>query len=74
MVSQCQWTVEFFVDNRGRSPVQEYIDAQPVEEQAKIQKHIRLLREVNTAITLPHAQDLLGIAASTASFTLFLTF
>lgn len=54
------WQVEFFEDNRGRFPVQEYLRELQKEHRATIRNHIRLLREFGTNLGEPHAKPVSG--------------
>ena len=39
------WTVENYIDPRGRSPVEEFLDQLPTDDRARIDHTIALLRE-----------------------------
>jgi phage-related protein len=54
------WTIEFYTDARGKSPVLEYINGLPARERAKIRYHLRLLQEFGTKLGMPHARPLTG--------------
>ena len=54
------WTVEFYVDIRGRSPVEDFVDSLQESEQAKVYNSLRLLREFGVQIEMPHARPLRG--------------
>jgi len=57
---QPDWTIEFYTDRRGHSPVVEFINALPVREQAEVRNALRLLREFGTLLGMPHARPLTG--------------
>jgi phage-related protein len=54
------WTIEFYTDARGKSPVLEYINGLPVRERARVRNHLRLLQEFGTKLGMPHARPLTG--------------
>lgn len=54
------WSVEFYRDIRGRSPVLEFINQLPVKERAKVYYVLRLLREFGTDLQMPHARPVSG--------------
>lgn len=54
------WTVEFYADARGPSPVEDFVDSLPESEQAKVYNSLRLLREFGVQIGMPHARPLRG--------------
>jgi phage-related protein len=54
------WTISFYVDRRGNSPVLEFINALPVEDRAKIDVILKLLEEFGTSLRMPHAKHIKG--------------
>jgi len=54
------WDIIFYQDRRGQSPVLDFINRLPVEEQAKIRNALRLLREFGTALDMPHTRHIEG--------------
>jgi phage-related protein len=54
------WTIEFFRDNRGNSPVEEFLDGLQPKERAKGYMHLRLLEEFGINLGLPYAKPLTG--------------
>lgn len=58
MKEQAGWTVEFYVDARGNSPVTAFMDGLPEQEQAKMARAIALLREFGTLLGMPHARHI----------------
>jgi len=52
------WTIEFYTDVRGKSPVLEYINELPDRERARVRNHLRLLQEFETKLGMPHARSL----------------
>ncbi len=54
------WQIEFFIDNRGKNPVADFLDKLPIAERAKITKHIHLLKEFGTRLGMPQARPLKG--------------
>jgi len=55
-----RWTLEFYSDARGKSPVQEFISELPGSERAKVYMGLRLLREFGAILGMPHARPLTG--------------
>jgi len=55
-----RWTLDFYTDARGKSPVLEFINGQPVRDRAKVHKDLRLLRQFGTQLGMPHARPLAG--------------
>jgi len=58
---QTEWSVEFYADARGRSPVLEFISGLPKAEQTKIGRALVLLREFGLGLGLPHARPIEGL-------------
>jgi phage-related protein len=56
------WRVDFYADARGQSPVRDYIDSLPVEEQVEVRDAIRLLREFGLQLGRPHVRQITGHA------------
>jgi phage-related protein len=54
------WTIEFYTDARGKSPVLEYINGLSDRERAKVRNHMRLLQEFGIELGMPHARSLTG--------------
>jgi phage-related protein len=59
-MSQAGWEIEFYADARGDSPVLEFVNDLPAQDQAKIRNAIRLLREFGVLLKMPHARPLTG--------------
>ena len=59
-MSQIFWQIEFFTTNRGTSPVIEFLDELEPSARAKVDKHLKLLREFGPHLNLPHAEPLKG--------------
>ncbi len=57
---QPEWTIEFYTDERGRSPVIEFINGLPARERARVRNVLRLLREFGVLLRLPHARPVSG--------------
>lgn len=55
-----EWTIEFYVDARGKSEVADFIDGLPVSERAKIRHYLRLLRDFGTRLGEPYAKAVQG--------------
>jgi phage-related protein len=58
--NRAEWEILFYQDSRGRSPVLEFINDLPIEQQAKVRNMLRLLREFGTALGMPHARHVEG--------------
>ena len=56
------WSVEFYVDRRGHSPIAEWLDGLPSKERAKAARFLRLLAELGTHMPSEHAAPLTGHA------------
>jgi len=54
------WRIVFYKDNRGRSPITDYLNALPVAEQAAAAEAFRLLREFGVSLGMPHAKHVSG--------------
>lgn len=62
MTTQAQeWRVEFYIDARGRSPVEKFLDALSVTERAEALRVLRLLREYGISLGMPHARPIGGL-------------
>jgi phage-related protein len=55
-----EWRVELYTDERGVSPVLDFIDGLPVKEQARVRNVLRHLRELGTSIGMPYAKAIRG--------------
>jgi phage-related protein len=53
-------TVENYIDPRGRSPVEEFLDRLPADDRARIDHTIGLLREFGLQLGLPYVKHLEG--------------
>jgi hypothetical protein len=54
------WNIVFYIDNRGKCPPLEFIEALPLMNQAKIRNTLRLLQEFGTNLSMPHAKQIKG--------------
>ena len=54
------WTVEYYMDSRGREPVADFIDSLPVEVQAKILRLIDLLADYGVLLKEPYTRQIRG--------------
>lgn len=55
-----EWAVEFYTDERGKSPVIEFINGLPAQERARVRNVLRLLQEFGVLLRLPHARPVSG--------------
>jgi len=58
---QTEWSVEFYTDARGRSPVRDFIQGLPGREQAAILRVTDLLEELGLALGMPYARPIEGL-------------
>jgi phage-related protein len=54
------WTVEYYMDSRGKEPVADFLDALPVEAQAKILRLIDLLGDYGVLLKEPYTKHIRG--------------
>jgi phage-related protein len=54
------WTVEAYVDARGRLPVRDYLTGLPPKDQARILRAVDLLADYGPMLRMPHARHLQG--------------
>ena len=54
------WTLEFYRDQRGRSPVENFLDEQSPGMQAKILTNLRLLEALGLRLGMPLARPVAG--------------
>ena len=54
------WTVEFYLKENGKSPVEEFISILPAKLQAKALWEIELLRRFGTQLKEPYAKPVKG--------------
>jgi phage-related protein len=59
-VKRTRWLVEFYKDDRGVSPVDEFLDGLQPDEVASVIMHIDLLQEYGISLRMPYARDLKG--------------
>jgi phage-related protein len=55
-----RWTIEFYTDARGKSAVLEFINGLQDRERAKVYNYLRLLRELEIKLGMPHIRPLTG--------------
>ena len=56
------WRIEFYATQRGKSPVEEFLDWLPAPERAKVRNVLRLLKEFGVLLGLPHSRSISGHA------------
>jgi phage-related protein len=54
------WSIEFYVDTRGQSPVSEFLAMLSKVERVEARNAFRLLQEFGTTLGMPHARPLTG--------------
>ena len=52
------WTLEFYIDERDRSPVEEFFDRLPCTDLARIQHSLELLGQFGIKLGPPHVKPL----------------
>jgi len=55
-----KWTVEFYTDVRGRSPVEEFINGLPVTQQQAVARVLLLLEEFGVNLGPPYVKHIEG--------------
>src|SRR6267378_443759 len=54
------WQVDFFLDERGRAPVEEYLTGLPVEHRAKLMALIKMLEQEGPNLPFPYSSQVRG--------------
>ena len=54
------WRVEFFVDERGRAPVEDFLASLPVEQRAKLLALIQMLEHEGSSLPFPYCSQVRG--------------
>ncbi|NCO36455.1 MAG: hypothetical protein AUJ92_10385 [Armatimonadetes bacterium CG2_30_59_28] len=54
------WTVEFYEDASGRSPVQEFLGSLTKKQRAKVMRNMGLLEKFGVHLGMPYARQLTG--------------
>src|SRR6267143_4623280 len=54
------WQVDFFLDERGRAPVEEYLTGLPVEHRAKLVALIKMLEQEGPNLPFPCSSQVRG--------------
>ena len=55
-----KWLVDFYQDDRGERPAEEFLDGLQPDEIASAIMHMDLLKEYGTLLGMPYARDLKG--------------
>lgn len=55
-----EWSVEFYLDDRGDSPVEEFLRGLQPKERAAMLRTIRLLRTYGIQLHMPYARPIEG--------------
>jgi phage-related protein len=55
-----QWRVEFYQDQRGRRPVEDWLLTLEVKDRARVRRAFGLLESYGTRLTMPYARHLRG--------------
>lgn len=59
-LSPTKWSIEFYVDTRGQSPVSEFLAMLSRMERVEARNAFRLLQEFGTTLGMPHARSMAG--------------
>src|SRR6266851_9002929 len=51
------WRVDFFLDERGRAPVEEYLTGLPLEHRAKLMALIKMLEQEGPNLPFPYSSQ-----------------
>jgi hypothetical protein len=54
------WSIEMYRTARGTSPVEDFINGLPPEQQAKVYVQLSLLEELGTRLGMPHVKAVKG--------------
>jgi hypothetical protein len=54
------WQVDFFVDERGHAPVEEYLTSLPVQHRAKVLALIKMLEQEGPSLPFPYSSQVRG--------------
>jgi len=54
------WTVEYYMDSRGREPAADFLDSLPIEVQAKVLRLIDLLADYGVLLKEPYTKQIRG--------------
>jgi len=60
MTETTLWRIEFYQDERGRRPVEEWISGLDVTERTRIRRTVDLLSTYGIQLTMPYARHLRG--------------
>jgi len=55
-----EWSIEFFIDDRGSSPVEEFLKELQPKERAAMLRTIQLLRSYGVQLPMPYARQVVG--------------
>jgi hypothetical protein len=61
------WQVDFFLDERGDAPVQEYLTTLPIQHRAKALALIKMLEQEGPNLPFPYSSQVRGQAERTAN-------
>ena len=59
-MTMSNYEVQYYVDNRGRAPVREYIDSLNLKEKAKVLKYVDFLRQNDGKLDEPYSRHIEG--------------
>ncbi len=54
------YAVQYYIDNKGKAPVREYIDTLNLKEKAKVLKYIDFLRQNDGKLDEPYSRHIEG--------------
>src|SRR5712691_11838884 len=55
-----RWAVDFFVDERGRAPAEEFLSALPISQRAKALAIIKMLEHEGPNLPFPYSSQVRG--------------
>ena len=59
-MTMSDYTIKYYINNRGRIPVKEYIDQLSIKEQAKVLKYVGFLKENEGKLDEPYSMHIEG--------------
>ncbi len=54
------WDIRFYEDQRGKSPVLDFLNKLSASDRAKVNNALRLLEEFGSMLSMPHARHMEG--------------
>jgi len=60
IMTMSNYEIQYYIDNKGRVPVREYIDSLNLKEKAKVLKYIDFLRQNDGKLDEPYSRHIEG--------------